>query len=68
MAGKHKLRAFSTNPKDYGEFISLYEAESLAAEAVLANQKAAMKKNKKRKGANKPVKEKSASGPGTACL
>ena len=43
-----KLRAFSTNVEDYPENMSLYEKESLAAEAVLARRNAKKKLAKKK--------------------
>jgi hypothetical protein len=49
-----KLRAFSTDVKDYPEGMSLYEKESLAAEAVLAARRKAKKKTA-RKPAAKPL-------------
>jgi hypothetical protein len=39
-----KNKAFSTNVKDYPAGMSLWEKESLAAEAVLAAQRKAKKK------------------------
>jgi hypothetical protein len=38
-----KIKAFSTNPRDYPIKMSMWEKESLAAEAVLAAERKAKK-------------------------
>jgi hypothetical protein len=45
-----KIKAFSTNVKDYPTSMSLWEKESLAAEAVLAAERKAKKKRAIKKG------------------
>ena len=51
-----KLRAFSTHVEDYPENMSLYEKESLAAEAVLARRNAREKLAKKKPSTKPPAK------------
>jgi hypothetical protein len=46
---KKKIKAFSINVNDYPKLMSLYEKESLAAEAILAAERKARKKPAKRK-------------------
>jgi hypothetical protein len=45
---KPKIKAFSTNVNDYPSGMSLWEKESLAAEAVLAAERKAKKKSSKK--------------------
>jgi hypothetical protein len=53
---KNKTRAFDTSVRDYPESMSLYERDSLAAEAVLAARRNAKKSsNKKSKRLSKPA-------------
>jgi hypothetical protein len=47
------IKAFSTNVKDYPINMSLWEKESLAAEAILAAEKKAKKKLYKKKPTQK---------------
>jgi hypothetical protein len=46
---KKKIKVLSTNVNDYPKLMSLYEKESLAAEAILAAERKARKKPAKRK-------------------
>jgi hypothetical protein len=48
-----KIKAFSTNPRDYPINMSLWEKESLAAEAVLAAERKAKKTLSKKQFAPK---------------
>jgi hypothetical protein len=48
-----KIKAFSTNPRDYPINMSLWEKESLAAEAVLAAERKAKKAFSKKQFAPK---------------
>jgi hypothetical protein len=48
---KRKVKAFSTNFKNYPANMSLWEKESLAAEAVIAAERKAKKKPAKKKPA-----------------
>jgi hypothetical protein len=52
MAQK-KIKAFSTNVRDYPINMSMWEKESLAAEAILATERKAKKKLSKKKPAAK---------------
>jgi hypothetical protein len=53
---KKKVKAFSTNFKDYPVNMSLWEKESLAAEAVLAAERIAKKKTARAKLTAKRVR------------
>jgi len=48
-----KIKAFSTNPRDYPSNMSLWERESLAAEAILSTVSKAKKAFSKKQSAPK---------------